>query len=559
MSEIKNMKDLPSGEGFESSKPTVSVRAPEAGETGGGRIHGDKSNEDKEVKGNNADGGRIGPKLSNAHLTSGRLLARNTVWNLIGNGAPLIVAVFSIPILIHGLGKDRFGVLALAWALIGYASLFDMGLGRALTQLVAQKLGSGEEHEIPALAWTSLLLMLGLGVVGTVVVLATAPWLVHHALKIPEALQAETVRAFYLLGLSVPLVITSTGLRGLLEAHQRFKLVSALRIPLGVFTFVGPVMVLPFSRSLTPIVGVLVAGRAASCLAYLLVCFRVVPELRRRVAWHRPSAGPLVRFGGWMTVTNIISPLMVSFDRFVLGAVVSVAAVAYYATPSEVIGKLLLLPFVIVGVLFPAFSSGFAQDRARTKLLFLRGVKYSFLAMFPVLLVLIVFAREGLTLWVGADFAAHSTVVLQWLAIGVFFNGVAQVPFALVQGVGRPDITGKLHLCEFPIYAILLWVLVRSAGIEGAAIAWTARVVVDALVLFGFSYRILRGEPWNVRSFALPLVSGTVLLAFGTLPMGVSVKVVFSTLTLFAFVLVAWFALLDPVEKLYAKTAIRAF
>ena len=101
----------------------------------------------------------------NLHLTSGRLLARNTLWNLAGNGAPLLVAVFSIPILIHGLGKDRFGVLTLAWALIGYASLFDIGLGRALTQLVAKKLGGGEDHEIPALAWTSLLLMAALGAV----------------------------------------------------------------------------------------------------------------------------------------------------------------------------------------------------------------------------------------------------------------------------------------------------------------------------------------------------------------------------------------------------------
>src|SRR5713226_2838068 len=115
----------------------------------------------------------------NLHLTSGRLLARNTIWNLVGNGAPLIVAVFSIPILIHGLGKDRFGVLALAWALIGYASLFDIGLGRALTQLVAKKLGAGEDHEVPALVWTSLLLMLALGVVGAAVTIVISPWLVH--------------------------------------------------------------------------------------------------------------------------------------------------------------------------------------------------------------------------------------------------------------------------------------------------------------------------------------------------------------------------------------------
>src|SRR5580704_14508628 len=163
---------------------------------------------------------------ANLHLTRGSLLAQNTIWNLIG-GSPVIVAVFSIPILIHGLGKSRFGVLALAWALIGYASLFDIGLGRALTQLVAKKLGSGGDHEIPALVWTSLLLMLALGVVGAAAIIAISPWLVHHALKIPEALQSETVRAFYLLGLSVPVVIVTAGLRGLLEAHQRFKLVNA--------------------------------------------------------------------------------------------------------------------------------------------------------------------------------------------------------------------------------------------------------------------------------------------------------------------------------------------
>jgi len=82
-------------------------------------------------------------------MTAGRFLARNVIWNLIGNGAPMFVAVFSIPILIHGLGKDRFGVLALAWALIGYASLFDLGLGRALTQLVARKWAPGRITKSP--------------------------------------------------------------------------------------------------------------------------------------------------------------------------------------------------------------------------------------------------------------------------------------------------------------------------------------------------------------------------------------------------------------------------
>src|SRR6267154_3726251 len=132
-------------------------------------------------------------KNHNGHVTSGRLLARNTVWNLIGSGAPMLVAVFCIPILIRGLGKERFGVLTLAWALIGYASLFDLGLGRAITQLVAKKLGAGEDREIPSLAWTSLLLMLLLGAVGATVVGLLSPWLVHRALHVPSMLEHETV------------------------------------------------------------------------------------------------------------------------------------------------------------------------------------------------------------------------------------------------------------------------------------------------------------------------------------------------------------------------------
>ena len=85
--------------------------------------------------------------MSSAHdlssLTAGKRLVRNTFWNLLGEGAPLLVALVAIPRLVHAMGMQRFGILTLVWMLIGYLSLFDLGLGRALTNLVAQKLGAG--------------------------------------------------------------------------------------------------------------------------------------------------------------------------------------------------------------------------------------------------------------------------------------------------------------------------------------------------------------------------------------------------------------------------------
>ncbi len=465
----------------------------------------------------------------------------------------MLVAVFCIPILIRGLGKERFGVLTLAWALVGYASLFDLGLGRALTQLVARKLGAGEEREVPTLVWTSLLLMLLLGLLGTATLIVLAPWLVHRALHVPGALQRETLQSFYLLGLSIPVVISTAGLRGLLEAHQRFGLINALRIPMGVFTFAGPMLVLPFSTSLFPVVGILVAGRLMGWAAHLLVCFRVAPELGHRIAWQRTAAGPLVRFGGWMTVTNVVGPLMVTLDRFLIGAIVSMAAVAYYATSYEVVTKLWVIPGALVGVMFPAFSTSFVQDRDRAALLYGRSVKYIFLILFPIVLLIVVLAADGLKLWLGPEFAQNSARVLQWLAVGVFINSLAQVPFALVQGAGRPDLTAKLHLIELPCYLVALWWLIHVHGIEGAAIAWTTRVAIDALVLFGMARRFFPASTGVARRTVSLLAFALVTLALGTLAQGFVQKGAFLLLAILVFSFATWFLILTPEERIFVQ------
>jgi len=490
----------------------------------------------------------------NGHLTSGRLLAKNTLWNLVGSGAPMLVAVFCIPILIRGLGNERFGVLTLTWALIGYASLFDLGLGRALTQLVARKLGAGENCEVPTLVWTCLLLILLLGVLGGAVVGLLSPWLVHQALNVPAELEPEMLKCFYLLALSIPFVISTAGLRGLLEAYQCFGLINALRIPMGAFTFAGPLLVLPFSKSLVPVVAVLVAGRVAAWGCHLMLCLRVAPELPRSVGLERAALGPLLRFGGWMTVTNVVSPLMVTLDRFLIGALVSVTAVAYYATPYEVVTKILLLPGALIGVIFPAFSTSFAHDRKRTELLFGRSVKSLFLALFPIMLCTVALAQDGLKIWLGPDFAQHSYRVVQILAVGIFINSLAQVPFWLLQGAGRPDLCATLHLIELPLYLALLWWLISIWGIEGAAIAWTARVAVDALFLFGLARRFLPGKsPIRFRTVLLPAVT-LLILALAALLQGPVVKGLFLLGTILCFVLVTWFRVLTPEERTLAQS-----
>ncbi len=490
--------------------------------------------------------------------TRGGLLARNTVLNLIGLAAPLPLGLLCIPFLVHGLGVDRFGVLTLVWAVVGYMSLFDLGLGRALTQLVADRFGAGRSAGLSGPVWTSLMLLSGIGIVTGTVLAAVSPWLVRTALRIPTALQLETLRASYLLAVSIPFTLGMTGLRGILEALQRFGLVNAIRIPTGAFSYLGPVLVLPFSRSLFAVVGVLVAGRVVSWLIHLGFCLHVMPELRRGITVERSEVGPLFRFGSWVMVSNATSLLMVYADRFMMASLVSVAAVAYYATPFDVVTKLLMIPAAVAAVLFPAFAATFVQDRSRTLLLAARGVKYVFLTLFPIILVTVLFARDGLALWLGADFARHSARVLQFLAVGILINGLAQIPFALVQGCGRPDIAAKFHLCELPLYLITAWWLIRTHGVEGAAIAWVARVAVDALLLLVAAKRVLPAGFFLLREAGVVAGLAFVVLALGFLPLSLAGKALFAVLELLAFVLAAWFVILAPDERALVDHRLRA-
>jgi O-antigen/teichoic acid export membrane protein len=492
-----------------------------------------------------------------SNLTSGRLLARNTVINLAGEVAPFLVAVFAIPALVHGLGVNRYGVLTLSMMVVGYFGLFDFGLGRAATKLIAEAAASGDHSNIPGLFWTSLYLMLAFGTAGSILIAALAPWLMHGVLKIPAAFQPESMHAFYLLALSMPLVISGGSLNGTLSAFQRFDLINAIRVPSGVFSYIGPLMVLPFSHSIAWMVAIMVLGRLASWGASLVLCVRIVPALRHDHYPRRSAIRPMLSFGGWVTVSGLVGPIMVYFDRFLIGAMLSVAAVSYYAVPFQITGKLGVLPGAMGGVIFAAFSGSFTNDRTRATLIFERATRYTLLALFAPVLLLVAFASEILTLWLGAGFAANSANVLRLLAVATFVNCLAGTPYGLVQAAHRPDLTAKFHVAEVPFYVALLWWILPRYGIAGAAIAYLARVSLDMILLFLAARRLMPLANVAITRIAKFTCAALLIFALCALPMDFSLKATCLAGVLALFALACWTVLLEPEEKKLACDYLR--
>src|SRR5438445_6458963 len=156
-----------------------------------------------------------------------RPLVRNTLLNLSGPVAPLIVSVLTLPKVFRGLGEERFGLLALILIVAGYFSIFDLGLGRATTRLVAETIGKGDYRRLPSNAWTASITQCVFGVLAGLILALLTPVLIERFLNISPLRLEEARSGFYVVALSFPFVLLANSLRALLWRGQRFNLCNA--------------------------------------------------------------------------------------------------------------------------------------------------------------------------------------------------------------------------------------------------------------------------------------------------------------------------------------------
>ena len=419
-----------------------------------------------------------------------RSILRSSVLNLIGLGAPVLVGIVTIPSLIANLGTERFAFLSLAWTIVGYFGFLDLGLGRATTRAVSSAADGPEAEATAALVWAGNRLLLRIGLLGALVVFCGAAWFGTNFARVP-ALKPELAGTYAAVALCVPLVTLTSGLKGILEGLHRFDLVNALRAPLGIANFAGPWLVSLMTSRLDVCLYALLAVRLLGALAYWAVTRRVYPPPSHTTTATPPSIRPLLAEGGWLTLSSVIGPFMVSFDRFVVAAMLGVAAVAFYSAPAEVVSRFGILPTALATVLFPSFAHTLSRDRDRVAPLLGRSFRLLFAASFPLYAVVIGLAPEWMHWWLGGEFEIRSTSVLQILALGAFINGLAFVPSAFLQSAGRARLTARFHAIQLPLYIGMVVALTKSYGLTGTAIAWTVRAALDcALLLVAASYTL---------------------------------------------------------------------
>ena len=308
-----------------------------------------------------------------------------------------------------------------------------------------------------------------------------------------DSLAAELTAGLPWVAMLFPMLMLSNVCRGAIESKENFFVANLIDTIGYVLGQVLPLLAAIFIAPTLPVV--LAATFLARAFAALLAIgfVAVTEKINKLGIFDRNKFRELIGYGAWAGITSIIGPVLQFIDQLLVGSVLGAKAVAHYTVPMNLVSRSQLIAGALSRAIFPRFSRMSAEkalelgESATVSLGFLYGA---------VCGSAIVVSRPFMNLWMGPEFAIDSVPVLEVVLMGAWINGIALIPYTLLQGQGRPDVIAKLHAMEVAPYVILLWFMLHKFGILGAAVAWSIRVAVDALILLvlaGFRTRNLVG------------------------------------------------------------------
>ena len=436
-------------------------------------------------------------------------LTRSTGANFLGSIAPLVLQVVTIPLYLHIIGADRYGMLSLVWLLLGFFGFFELGFGKAIASRIAS-LHNGSDAQRAAVFWTGTLLSICTGMLGGLILLPISWYLFAHTnfFHVPPALRNEALYSTPLLALILPVATSISALSGALQGRQSFVRLNLAQTAGMMLYQIAPLIVGAWlSVKLPALIAAAIVGRLSTAGLLFAMCLRDVP-ITWKPAPSRSEIRPLLGLGGWISVTSFVSPILNMFDRFAIGNVLNTTAVAMYAIPFNVVIRFNVIPGSFQSALFPRYAMTDEQESMR---LLGNSVRMTAWIMAPIVTCGILLIKPFLLLWLHHDqqtIAITAGPIGQILFLGLWFSTLATTPFFYLQSRGRPDVPAKCNIAELIFYVPALYILMGRFGLDGAAMAWALRAALDALLLLWAlgALRLLRAAlgslAWGLVAFA---------------------------------------------------------
>lgn len=427
-----------------------------------------------------------------------------------------------IPLYIHLLGMEAFGLVGVNATLLAMFSLLDLGLSTTLNREIAKwSSQSSEAQEVRDLVrtleiiyWVSALLI-------ALITLVAAPLLAYHWFQVKDLPQDTVLTAIRMMGVSIAFQWSSTlysgGLQGL-QRHVSLNAVQAVAVTIrGGGAALALVLIAP---KIEVFFGWYMFANGLMSLLLGSTLWRALPGAERMARFDKAILRRVGGFAAGMSGIAVVSLIVMQMDRVVLSRMLSLDALGYYTLAVTVASVLLRVVGPFSSAVFPRLVQlKEVGDELALSRLYHKSCQVVAVVVAPITLLIALFAWQLLLLWTGKTVtAANAHLPLSLLVIGFGLLALLQIPYMLQLAYGWASLAFWQNVVSVVVlFPLLVW-LVGLYGAPGAAAVWLLLNVGYFLLIVPIMHtRLLTGQQarWYGEDVGLPVVAAAVATLCG--------------------------------------------
>jgi O-antigen/teichoic acid export membrane protein len=438
---------------------------------------------------------------------------RNIAANYLGRGWVAINGFLFIPLYIHFLGVEAYGVIGFFASMMAVLAFLDFGMSQTLVRETA-RCGNAEEdrNDLQSLVGTLEYVYWSISISVVLTFLFLAPFIASNWLQSTSIPTSELASVISIMGMVAGLRwaagIYRSGLIGLQEQVwlNIFESVFATLRGLGVVAVLAwysqTIIAFFVYQGLLSIVEVFLLRR--KLWMFLAGTQFTLPR------FHFNQLRRVWRFAGGVALISILGALISQLDKLILPGLVPLEVFAYYMVASALGRSIAQLVFPVATAFRPVFARLVAQgnegalSREYHKASQIMGV-----STIPLAIVLAVFSSEVLWLWTGNnELRENSAMIVSLLALGTMFNGLVNILYSIQLAYGWLRMAFTINLISAIILVPSFMIGVEAFGVVAAGWVWLALNLSYVLINVSVMHkRYLKGEAsaWYFKDI-LPII-----------------------------------------------------
>jgi len=403
---------------------------------------------------------------------------KNIIANLTSKVWSLISIFLFIPLYIHFLGIELYGIVSFFATMQSVLLLLDVGLSVTLRREFSFGKNSPENQIRKYKLLRSIEFCYLLIFIATVLVtFFGAEFIVHQWLNIGNIDPKIAITAIRLMGISIALQFFSTLYSGGLLGLQKQVITNVYQVGWSVMKNGFVLLVLWL---IAPDIRLFYFWFIISDLLYLFLLKHQVHrslEVNKTYSWsvrELDNLKPIWKYALGMFSISIISAFNFQLDKLVISKMLPISELGVYNLAFSLSQVSTILVNAISIAIFPKFVYYFSVNESeRLKDIF--RLAYKILGVFALAVSAFMFfyTRELLEVWTrNPEIAAAAWLPAAILIAGSLFNTLQVTPFNLALAHGVTKINTVYGLINIIILIPLLFFLIKHFGLVGAALSW---------------------------------------------------------------------------------------